>query len=187
MEEISEIKYRRMELGMTQEQLAKESGVSQSLIARIERGDIDPRYSKIKAVFDTLKKLREKDKEEIRAGDIMASDIIGVSRLDTVEHAAKIMKKHKISQLPVMAKDKVVGCISEKTIIDRVVVGENLHELSGKKVGEVMDPSIPIIDKKAPLSLISVLLEHSPAVIVMDEGEVKGIITKADLLKFLKK
>lgn len=187
MEEISEIKYIRTELGITQEQLANASGVSQSLIARIERGDIDPRYSNVKAVFDTLKKLREKDKDEIRAENIMVQNIISVSRQDTVEYAAKIMKKHRISQLPVIDNDKVMGCISEKTIIDRIVLGENLHELSGKKVGEVMDSSVPVIDKKSSLSLVSILLEHSPAVIVTDEGTVRGIIAKADLLKFLKK
>ena len=186
MKELSEIRYTRIGLGMTQEQLAKESGVSQSLIARIERGGIDPRYSKAKAVFEALEKLGKKD-NEIRAENIMAHDVIGVSRLDTVEYAAKVMRKHKISQLPVIDGNKVIGCVSERTIVEKVVGGEDLHELSKKRVREVMDPSIPIIDKKAPLSLISVLLEHSPAVIVMDEGEVKGIIAKADLLKFLKR
>jgi predicted transcriptional regulator len=41
-------------LGLTQGQLAKIAGVSQSFIAKIESGKIDPSYSKVKTIFDVL-------------------------------------------------------------------------------------------------------------------------------------
>lgn len=53
---LDEIAKRRKLLGLTQKQLAKIAGVSQSFIAKIESGKIDPSYSKAKAIFDTLEK-----------------------------------------------------------------------------------------------------------------------------------
>ena len=46
--EITEIKIMRKRHGLTQTQLAKLSGVSQSLIAKLEAGIIDPSYSNVK-------------------------------------------------------------------------------------------------------------------------------------------
>ena len=50
--DIKEIKILRKKLEITQNELAKKSGVSQSLIAKIESSNIDPAYSSIKKIFD---------------------------------------------------------------------------------------------------------------------------------------
>src|SRR3989338_5241600 len=49
--EITEIKIMRKRHGLTQTQLAKLSGVSQSLIAKLEAGIIDPSYSNVKKIM----------------------------------------------------------------------------------------------------------------------------------------
>ena len=42
---------RRRKLGLTQSQLASLAGVSQSYIAKLEAGKIEPSYIKIKSIF----------------------------------------------------------------------------------------------------------------------------------------
>ena len=60
------IKMRREELGMSQEQLAKKVGyTSRSTIARIERGDFDLSQSKIMEIAKALR---------ISAGELMGLD-----------------------------------------------------------------------------------------------------------------
>lgn len=50
------IKNRRKELGMTQQELANKSGYSdRSMIARIERGDVDLTITKLVDIADALK------------------------------------------------------------------------------------------------------------------------------------
>ena len=56
--EIEEIRRRRKKLGITQKKLAELVGVSQPLIARIESGDVDPKFSLIKRIFDVLGRLK---------------------------------------------------------------------------------------------------------------------------------
>lgn len=185
IKDLSEIKRLRKELKITQEELAKRSGVSQALVARIESGGVDPSYSKIKAIFEALEGFSEK--KEIRASDIMAKGVFGVNGSETVEEAANVMKKYKISQMPVFGNNnKIIGSISEKTIINRLVFGDDLNSLSKRKAEELMDDAFPAVGKETALPVISVLLEHNPAVIVSVQGEYVGIITKADLLKFIK-
>ena len=60
MPELRVIEKRRRALNLNQKQLAIQAGVSQSLIAKIETGRINPSYSKTKAIFDTLTLLERK-------------------------------------------------------------------------------------------------------------------------------
>ena len=52
---LEEIGRRRRLLALSQKQLANLSGVSQSMIAKIESGRISPSYLKTKAIFDILR------------------------------------------------------------------------------------------------------------------------------------
>lgn len=76
------IKKRRLELGMTQTELAKELGYAdKSMIAKIEKGAIDLPLSKIELFADAL---------NTTPGDLMGntweSDVLDNARLDIVEH-----------------------------------------------------------------------------------------------------
>ena len=58
--ELEEIKKIRKKLELTQTELADRAGVSQSLIAKIEAGRIDPTYSKTKKIFAALSDLEKR-------------------------------------------------------------------------------------------------------------------------------
>ena len=112
---INEIKNLRKKLGLTQGELARQAGVSQSLIAKIEAGTIDPTYSKATAVINTLKSLSTS--KEIIASKIMIKNVIFVSPTDPIKKAIQKMKKYAISQMPVLDEKRVVGIVSEKAIL----------------------------------------------------------------------
>jgi predicted transcriptional regulator len=180
---LSEIHRLRKKLGITQTELAKKSGVSQSLIARIEAGAVDPRYTKAAEIFRALDEIQSK---EITAGEIMTKTVFGVKTTDNVAEAAKKLEKNKVSQLPVYRGSQIVGSITESTISAQISRGLTSRELSTKRVEEAMEDSFPTVSEKTPVSAVSTLLEHAPAVLVSDAGETKGIITKADLLKIVR-
>ena len=180
---LDEVAVRRRRLGLTQKRLAELAGVSQSLIAKLEAGKIDPSYTKVKAIFDVLEELESR--REVRAGDILHDEVVCVQRGDSVSKAAQLMKRYDYSQLPVMDGNRVVGSISERTILNQILSGKRPEELSSLRVEEVMEPAFPQVDEDAPLSLVSHLLRHYQAVLVVRKGELIGIITKADLLKMI--
>ena len=172
--ELEEIKKIRKKLGMTQKELADRAGVSQSLIAKIDSGRIDPAYTKIKKIFAALSDLE--NKEEIKAEQLITSKIIYIAPNSPIKEAIEKMKKFKISQLPVIDEHKLIGLVSESTILDALLNSK------GKHVKEVMQSAPPIVSKTASIQIISNLLKHYPMVLVSEEGKLIGLITKSDLL-----
>ena len=180
---LDEIAKKRKMLGLTQKRLAKLAGVSQSFIAKIESGKIDPSYGKVKAIFDTLEWLETSI--NYSAKQILHGKVVGVQKEDTVSKAVRLMMKHGYSQLPVFDGEHVIGCISEKTILNQVASGKDLSQISKISVEEIMEEALPQLDENAPLPLVSSLLRVYPAILVSKKGKVVGIITKADLFKVI--
>lgn len=179
MEDISQIRELRKKLGITQHELAKLSGVSQSLIAKIEAGRIDPAYSKAKGIISALQ--RQQFSKEKSAKDLMHPGIAAISPDETLHSAAAKMRKHSISQLPVAEGRHVVGSITERTILEHFAPGKK--NMANLRVREVMEGAFPTVLPSTPVSAVASLLLHYPAILVMEKGSVEGIITKADLLK----
>jgi len=178
---LEEIERRRRSLGLSQKKLARMVGISQSLIAKIESRRINPSYLKAKAIFDLLESLERK--RESKAKDILHKNVVGVASHEPVSKASSLMRQTGFSQLPVFDGKQVIGSISEKTMLNQILMGRNPFELSRLPVERVMDEAFPRIDEETPLTVISSILQHSPAVLVTKKGQVIGIITKADLLK----
>lgn len=180
---LEEVAKKRRMLNLTQKQLAGLAGVSQSLIAKLESRKIDPSYTKVKAIFDTLERMEIKT--EVRAEEVLHAKVVGVQKNDKVSKAVRLMTDHGYSQLPVFDGEHAVGSISEKTMLSQVLAGKDLTEVSTLPVGDIMDEAFPQVGEDAPLPLISSLLQVYPAVLISKKGKVVGIMTKADLLKML--
>ncbi|MEM4347967.1 MAG: CBS domain-containing protein [Candidatus Anstonellaceae archaeon] len=180
MEDLRLIKELRLKLGITQQQLSKAAGVSQSLLAKIEAGKVEPTYSKALRIIHAIRGMqRQKEK---KAKDIMHCGVEIAYVSQPLHQAISKMRKKNISQLAVSDGKKIIGSISEQGLVKRFSAGQNL---SGAKVADVMDEAFPSVLPDAPISSIVPLLQYYPAVLVLEKGEVVGIITKADLLKTL--
>ncbi len=179
-EELTEVKRLRKKHSLTQAQLAKLAGVSQSLIAKIEAGRIDPTFSNAKKIFEAIHSINAQ--QEPKAGQLITHRIISVSQNEPVSEAVRKMKANSISQLPVTDSGGVVGLISESNIIEKAVSGKNPAAL---KVKDFMEDAPPLVSKAMPLTAVTELLKHSPLVIVAENGKPTGVITKSDVLRKL--
>lgn len=180
---LEDIAKKRKMLGLTQKQLAKLAGVSQSLIAKLEAHKISPSYDKVKAIFDALESLEIRT--ELRATDVFHNTVVGIQKNEPLSKAVKLMMDHGYSQLPVFNGENVVGSVSEKAILEQMASGKDFTQISQLSVEDVMEEGFPHVGKRTPLKLISDLLQVYPAVLVSERGKAVGIITKADLLKVL--
>ncbi|MGQ9543945.1 MAG: CBS domain-containing protein [Candidatus Bathyarchaeia archaeon] len=179
--QLEEIEKRRRSLGLRQKELARMVGISQSMIAKIESGRINPSYIKTKAIFDLLESLEKK--RETKVKEIVQGNVVGIQKNETVSKATKIMHETGYSQLPVFDGARLVGSITERTVLNQILSGKDPKILSKTLVETVMDEAFPTVDEDTPITVISTLLQYSQAVIVTRRGEIKGIVTKADLLK----
>ncbi|MCX6709880.1 MAG: CBS domain-containing protein [Candidatus Woesearchaeota archaeon] len=175
--ELSQIKSLRMKVGITQSELAKASGVSQSLIAKIESGRIDPSFSKAKKILDTLKSMG--NEKGVKAKDVMSRKIIFVSPGTPLKGAIEKMRAYGISQLPVIDGKRCIGMVTETGILE--AMQSDRKEI--KNARDVLQECAPIVSKDTPISDLSGLLSHSGLILVSERGEFLGVITKTDIIR----
>ena len=154
------------------------------MIAKIENKNISPSYSKTKAIFDTLEILERRN--ETKAKDICHGKVVSVQSHEPVARAVHLMRETGFSQLPVFNERQVVGSVTEKTILQKLVSSPKPDQVAKRDVETIMDDAFPTVNEFTPVSMVSTLLQYEPAVLVSRRGHVLGIITKADLLKVIK-
>ena len=118
---------RRRKLGLTQNQLADLAGVSQSYIAKLEAGKIEPSYLKVKSILEALDRLEKK--REVSAAEIMNRNVDSINLNTTIYEAIELMRRHGYSQLPIIQKNKQVGSISERRLLDYILNLEAVSKL----------------------------------------------------------
>ncbi len=173
--DISQLRKIRKHLDLTQHAFAKETGISQSMVAKIEAGRLDPTYSKVKQIEEAI--LRLMKKEEKQAKEIMTKEIISVSLNQKVNSIIELMRKNDISQVPVIERGNVVGLVSETSILSK-----NLEDLKKATAQDVMIESPPIISPETHMEIMRQLLNYYSLLLVKDKGKLVGLITRSDLM-----
>ena len=178
-----DIKRIRKSSGLTQQDIAEKAGVSQSLIARIEAGTVDPRLSTIRKILKVINEHRQKD---INAIDVAVSSVITIQETTTLNEASELLFTKGFSQLPVCdTTGKIIGAIKESTITKNLI--EKGTAILSQPVKEILnkEDALPMLPISASLKSVEDLLIHHghSAVLLLDEGNIAGIITKADVIK----
>ena len=106
--------------------------------------------------------------------------IISVSPEDTLVSAINLMKIYKISQLPVIDGENVVGSLNETSLMRLLHQGEIYEE---ERISDYMGKPLPSLDENTDLSeAYRVLLSGSTGIIVKRAGKPVGFISRMDLV-----
>lgn len=128
--------------------------------------------------------------------------VVAVTTDQTVADAIEVLRRHEISQLPVVWADRaepettdglqvvhrvdvpaIAGSLSERTLLDRIY--RNPDVLSAK-VADVMDAPFGLVDAKEELERVFPLFTAgAQAVLVQEGGQVIAVVTSADLLEYV--
>src|SRR5256884_3277397 len=118
------------------------------------------------------------------------SDLLGgkkrtvytVKPSDTAKDAVELMKRHGVSQLPVVDGDKPIAMLHEVALLQALLEGR--HELDAP-VSAVMKPIDGVVTLRTPVSRLRELFAKDQVAIVKDGDQVAAIVTKIDLIEFL--
>ena len=176
------IRRRRLALGLSQRELARLAGVSQSLIARIETGSVNPRYETLRRILDALEEAGRKAR---RAISIASSPVVVVRVDEPLRAALRAMERYGFSQLPVVDQEgRVVGTVFEGTIL-RAILAHGPGVLD-EPVSKVMEEPLPSLGADASIDDVLSLLNTKPAVLIVDDdGRPVGIVTRIDVVRAL--
>lgn len=192
--DLDKIRQMRKRLNLSQRELASLAGVSQSLIAKIERGSIDPSYSNVRKILMAFEDvLRRKKTEGLKAGaqlavgDLATRGVISVTPDQTISEAVDRMMKGRFTQLPVMVGDRVVGGLTDDAIRDYTIEEtrngrKTYDEVMRTHLEEVMRDPFPILGEDTPIDVASFHLQREDAILISRKGAIIGILTSADFL-----
>lgn len=107
-----------------------------------------------------------------------------VSADETVNAAYQRMKLYDVSQLPVLKDGSIVGIVTEEDIL--LEVYEN-PEHFGEPVTEAMESNLVTLSPADPVEKLKEIFERGMVAIVVDGGEFLGLITRIDLLNWLRR
>jgi predicted transcriptional regulator len=175
-----QVKRVRVQLAMTQSALAKAAGVSQSLVAKIEAGQVDPSFSTLKSIAEALRVQIKSGAK--KASDVMSKPVVSIQANTSLSDCVDLMRKRGISQLPVFSGAQVVGSISEGHIVSLLSAGADPKTSLNRPVSRFIEPGYPTVDASTPIDALYSLFNFVPAVLVISGEKVCGIVTKIDMI-----
>jgi len=116
------------------------------------------------------------------AGDFMVSPVKTIDLGQTLDAASRLLTRYNINVVPVTEKGRIVGLISRQ-IIEKA----RHHGLKGLPVKEYMTPEFATVRQSTSLDEIKrhIIRGNQRFLPVVDDGKLKGAITRTDLLRVL--
>lgn len=115
-------------------------------------------------------------------------DLVHTHPSETVRDAIDTLRTYGVSQLPVVGAEppvtagEVLGSVSDRELLERVVVG---RAKPGDRVADHMAPPLPLIGAGESLRAAREGLRAADALLVVRDGEPIGVLTRHDLLGHL--
>ena len=111
-------------------------------------------------------------------------DTVVVGPGDSLTVAYQRMKMYDVSQLPVMDEDRIVGIVDESDVLLHVYGDEARFQ---DPVSTAMVSKLNILDVTAPMESLLPVFDRGHVAIVMDQARFIGLITRIDLLNYLRR
>ncbi|MEZ4463378.1 MAG: CBS domain-containing protein [bacterium] len=93
------------------------------------------------------------------------------------------MKENGISQVPVLDGAQLAGIVNESTLLDKLFRDGDAG--LDAAVADVATNAYEVADPDAPVGLFNHIFNQGKVIVVWERGEVRGLITKIDVIDFL--
>jgi len=111
-------------------------------------------------------------------------DTVVIAPTDALTVAYQRMKLYDVSQLPVMEGDRIVGILDESDVLLHVYADEARFR---DTVATAMTRKLELVDVRQPIEALLQVFQRGYVAIVMDGEKFLGLITKIDLLNYLRR
>jgi cystathionine beta-synthase len=162
---------------------ANDATLSEDDVVVVLLPDSGSRY--LSKVFDDAWMRENGFLEQACVADLLASrprEVITASESTSVEAAIRQMKTHGISQLPVLdAGGHLHGIIGEGDLLDYLLAGGAMNHT----IADLHAHEVATVDGETALDELTAIFGRSQAAVVVQDGQVIGIVTKIDVIDFL--
>ena len=135
----------------------------------------------IQAKEALLNVIREKVHPLKLAREMMTYPVKSVQRDETIKSAEEIMTRYNINTLPVLDGKRVVGLITRQ-IVEKAI----FHNLENERASDLMISEFLSVHPDTPYRRVDEIIigeKQTLVPVVDDNGEIRGIISRGDLLR----
>lgn len=118
--------------------------------------------------------------------DIMNKQVITISKEKTCLEAANMLQERDISFLVVVEGQNPVGIVTEADFVRKMVTSNKIP--SEVRVADIMSPKYRWVEPTTTIEdAVQKMLNHNiRRLIVIEEGQLAGVITQTDLASYLR-
>ena len=124
------------------------------------------------------------DLRDLIARPYQSKDTVTIGPDEPLANAYKRMKLYDVSQLPVMEEERLVGILDESDVLLAVADDPGSFD---DTVATAMATQLTEIDVKAPVKDLLPIFDRDFVAIVREEEQFLGLITRVDLLNYLRR
>lgn len=134
--------------------------------------------------------------EKVPVSEIMTKQVVTLSPSQSLNDVERLFRDHKIRHIPVVEGNKILGIISRSDLLKSSITELGDDEDSVESVifdmfsiTQVMtkNPTVVNVDTTIKETATIISQESFNALPVLDNGELVGIVTTTDLIKYLLK
>jgi cystathionine beta-synthase len=104
---------------------------------------------------------------------------------DRMTAVIALMKEYDISQVPVVdAQGKLFGIVTEVDLLEHLLHGRHEHD-PAETIASIVNPNVVTVGTGASLESVLSNFERGKVVIVVDDNQPVGILTKIDLIDLM--
>jgi cystathionine beta-synthase len=119
-----------------------------------------------------------------KGGDVRR--LVSVDSSATIRTALDLIRANDVSQVPVLDRTRPVGALHDYELM-RVVL--ETPALADAPVSQVMAPCFPSVPPATPIDEVIRLMttQHHSAILIEEDGTIRGILTRYDVVEFMSK
>ncbi|MBW1860528.1 MAG: CBS domain-containing protein [Deltaproteobacteria bacterium] len=122
----------------------------------------------------------------VSAKDVMFPDVMTIREDTKTKDIIRLLVQHRITGLPVVSEDnRILGMVTEKDILKMLYE----RKPNVKSAADLMTSNISSFDENDNLmEVFKALVENNyRRVPILSEGKLAGIISRADIIRFISK
>lgn len=108
--------------------------------------------------------------------------VISVGVGATVREASEVMRRHDVSQVPVLSGDEVLGIVTESRVLGHLVEKRGGAD---DAVESLLENSWSMVDPETTLPVLSDMFTRVKIVLVLEGREIVNVLTRIDLVEYL--
>lgn len=124
------------------------------------------------------------DLRDLISRPYQSNDTIVMRPNETLATVYQRMKLYDVSQMPVMEGDEIVGIIDESDVLMKVFENAEAFE---DTVDTAMTSNLEFLSIKTPLDQLMPIFDEGKVAIVKENDQFLGLITRIDLLNYLRR